>query len=423
MLHDESCVIVVPAMLQLLPLANPLLLKAYSAAFAEKNLSTAEASKFNVVEAVDALVGVYENLAPRSVAHVLLGAVKIYGFQVEALRFAVRKELQNAHKQEPFQRPKELHAAATTLATSSATKGQKETPKETLLQLEPVSVEAPRLQAREEDISFEEWRDASVRSSLLSRSSDRILRSERFLQDLGVDQSNLLEVEDLPADIPPPDLDLPAGTEEEKENLAINPVARNPSKAFVRTDPTTQLTKKAVKNNLTTTADIVKMPTFQGPKRKVGSLTGPSSLLCSSLAVLMDSSAYKDLQEPPPFEPIEDEPFPDPPVPVEDENPVEEKAEGSQSPRVSVPASVQESDPTEQDLLSQRSRKMLLFLQEKMRSTKKVSFAALTRDKPKELKASSLFELLQLTQQGYVTLTQRGDFGDIVVRPTNLFAG
>ena len=408
-------------MLQLLPLANPLLLKAYSVAFAEKNLSTAEASKFNVVEAVDALVGVYENLAPRSVAHVLLGAVKIYGFQVEALRFAVHKEMQHAQKQESFQRPKEPHAAATTLAASSAIKVQSETPKETLLQLEPVSVEAPRLQAREEDISFEEWRDASVRSSFLSRSSDRIPRSERFLQDLGVDQDNVFEVEDFPADIPPPDLDLPVGMEE--ENLGVKPALRNPSKAFVRTDPTTQLTKKAVKLNLTTTADIVRLPAFQGPRRKGQSLTGPSLLLCSSLAVLMDASAYKDLQEPPPVEPVEDEPLPDPPAPVADENPVEEEAENPPSPRVSIPASVPESDPNEQDVLSQRSRKMLLFLQEKMRATKKVSFAALTRDKPKQLKASSLLELLQLTQQGYVTLAQRGDFGDIVVRPTNLFAG
>ena len=405
-------------MLQLVPLANPLLLKAYNAAFAEKSLSTTEVSKYNVVDAVDALVEVYENLGSRSVAHVLLGAAKIYGLQVDALHSAVRKEVHHAQKQEAFQRPKELHVADTTLASTTATKALQETPKETLLQLEPVSVEVPRLQAREEDISFEEWRDASVRSSLISRSSDRIPRSERFLQDLGVDQSNMLEMEDFPTDIPPPDLYLPA---EEKENLnqpVPRPIALKTEKAFVRIDPTTQLTKKAVKQNLTSTSDIVKLPAFLGPRHKALSLTGPSSLLCSSLSVLMEPSAYKALQEPPPEPAVPDEPFQDPPA-----DQYEEQAEAPPSPRDSVPASLHESDETEQEILSQRSRKMLVFLQGKMRSNKKLSFEALTRGKPQQLKASSLFEMLHLTQQGYITLSQRGDFGDIVVRPTNLFAG
>lgn len=407
-------------MLQLVPLANPLLLKAYNAAFAEKSLSTAEVSKYNVVEAVDALVEVYENLGSRSVAHVLLGAAKIYGLQVEALHSAVRKEVQHAQKQEAFQRPKELHVADTTLASTSATKALQETPKETLLQLEPVSVEMPRLQAREEDISFEEWRDASVRSSLIPRSSDRIPRSERFLQDLGVDQNNMLEMEDFPADIPPPDLDLPADEKENSDQPVTRPIVRITEKNFVRIDPTTQLTKKAVKQNLTTTSDIVKLPAFLGPRHKTLNLIGPSSLLCSSLSVLMEPSAYKDLQEPPPFEPaVPDEPYPD--LPPADQ--YEEQDEAPPSPRASVPASLHESDETEQEVLSQRSRKMLVFLQGKMRSTKKLSFEALTRGKPQQLKASSLFEMLHLTQQGYITLSQRGDFGDIIVRPTNLFAG
>ena len=399
-------------MLQLMPLTNPLLLKAYNAAFSEKSLSTSEANKYSVVEAVDALVEVYANLAPRSVASVLLGTTKIYGYQVSMLQAAVQKEVHNTHKpQELFHRPKEPHAAPTTLTSATMAKSLPETPSETLLQLEPVSVEAPRLQAREEDISFEEWRDASVRSSLLSRSSDRIPKSETFLQDLGVDQGNMLEIEDVAVDVPPPDLDLSG---EEKENPVEKAVLHRPDKVFLRTDPATQLTKKAVKQNLTDTSATLRMPVFEGPCI-TRSLTGPSELLPSSLYVLMVPSTFQTLEvRPPSPEPAVEDPLPDIP-PQDDYYP--EAAEMPASSRPSAPAPVQEYEP--QELLSQRSQKMLLFLKEKLRSLKKLSFAALTKDQP-QLRASSLLELLHLTQQGYVTLTQKADFADIVVRPTNL---
>ena len=424
-------------MLQLVPLTSPLLLKAFHTAFTEKYLSLNEVNKYNVSEAAGETVKSTGELAPRYVANILLGTVRIYGHQVEALYAAIKKELQTLSKPQPesFQAPKAPRVAATTLAATSLIRPSSITLSESVLQLEPVSVEVPRLQAQEADISFEEWQDASIRTSVAqSRSSDRITRSETFLHDLQVDQEPLINA-DVPDDPPMvPALDSPAADilppSPNKENLP--PKGKS---LYLRIDPSTMLTVASLRQSKKNRSDILRYPAFHKPPYTGPTLTGVSPLLGEGLKGVAVEGAFKGLwdQE---EEGKEEERYVEEP-PQQDENPPvddhQEDLGGIEEGRMSAEDSNEEAmgkvrpsaarSESDRNELSQRTQKMLIFLQEKLRKQKSISFAALTESKPAAMKASALYELLQLTQMGLVTMKQKKEFGDIVVAANNLSVG
>lgn len=406
-------------MTQLVPLSSPVLLKAFNAAFSEKYLSVSEVNKYSVSEAAEETVKVSGALAPRYIANVMLGAVRIFGCQVEALYAAVRKELASIMKplQDAFQAPKASRVAATTLTAAAATPCST-TLSESMLQLEPVSIEVPRLQARETDISFEEWQDASARTSVpRSRSSD-IARSETFLHDLQLEETDALNLPEDTAAVPEADFS-PAPTVADKENvkprLKLHP--------FIRTDPSTVLSRAVVADCRKHREDIVKYPAFVAPPGTAGKVDVGDTWLPQGFRKLLKAETFALLQpevEEPPASQEADDPEAFVPMdyqPVEVQEAIEadepEDYRDDMDPVVSRPSHISDANPND---LGQRTHKMLIFLQEKLRHAKRLSFAELTASKPQTMQASAFYELLQLVQTGHITLSQSAEFGDIEVR-------